>query len=91
MVLPPARPACAVKVLLDENIDHRLRKHLGVHDVYTVDYRGWAGLKNGVLLQVAEAEGFEPLSPPMERLQRPFSSLRKLTPFRRRRNLNKFK
>jgi len=48
-----------VKVLLDEQLPHRLRKHLGAHEVFTVDYMGWAGLKNGELLNVAEAEGFE--------------------------------
>ncbi len=48
-----------MKVLLDENLDHRLRKLPGAHDVFTVDYMGWAGLKNGELLGVAEAEGFE--------------------------------
>jgi predicted nuclease of predicted toxin-antitoxin system len=48
-----------VKVLLDEQLPHRLRTHLAAHDVYTVDYMGWAGLKNGELLRVAEADGFE--------------------------------
>ena len=48
-----------MKVLLDEQLPHRLRKHLGAHDVFTVDYMGWAGLKNGELLAVAEAEGFK--------------------------------
>ncbi len=48
-----------MKVLLDEQLPHRLRKHLGAHDVFTVDTMGWAGLKNGELLAVAEAEGFE--------------------------------
>jgi hypothetical protein len=36
-----------VRVLLDENLDHRLRKYLGEHDVVTVSYMGWIGLKNG--------------------------------------------
>lgn len=47
-----------MKVLLDENLDHRLRRHLSMHDVYTVDYMGWSGLKNGELLRVAEDDGF---------------------------------
>lgn len=47
-----------MRVLLDEQLPHRLRKHLGMHDVCTVDYMGWAGLKNGELLGVAEADGF---------------------------------
>lgn len=48
-----------MKVLLDEQLQHRLRKHLDAHDVYTVDYMGWAGLKNRELLGAAEADGFE--------------------------------
>ena len=47
-----------MKVLLDENLDHRLRRHLSMHDVYTVDYMGWSGLKNGELLRGAEDDGF---------------------------------
>jgi hypothetical protein len=50
-----------VKVLLDENLDHRLRNNLGPHDVFTASYKGWDGLKNGELLRVAEADGFEVL------------------------------
>jgi hypothetical protein len=48
-----------VKVLLDENLAHRLRRNLGAHEVFTVGYRGWAGLKNGDLLQTAEENGIE--------------------------------
>jgi len=48
-----------VKVLLDENLPHRLRSNLGDHEVYTARYKGWAGLKNGELLTAAEADGFE--------------------------------
>jgi hypothetical protein len=36
-----------VKVLVDENLPHLLRTNLGDHDVFTVSYKGWAGLKNG--------------------------------------------
>jgi predicted nuclease of predicted toxin-antitoxin system len=43
-----------VKVLLDENLDPALRKLLGNHEVVTVAYMGWAGLKNGELLRTAE-------------------------------------
>ena len=46
-------------VLLDENLDHRLRKNLGAHEVFTVAYKGWAGLKNGELLRKAEDDGIE--------------------------------
>jgi len=50
-----------VKVLLDENLPHRLRRHLATHDTFTVTYKGWNGLKNGQLLQVAENDGFDVL------------------------------
>jgi hypothetical protein len=48
-----------MRVLLDENLAHRLRKNLGAHEVSTVGYRGWAGLKNGELLRIAEENGIE--------------------------------
>jgi hypothetical protein len=48
-----------VRVLLDENLDHRLRKYLGHHDVVTVGYMGWGGLKNGELLRMAEENGIQ--------------------------------
>ena len=50
-----------MKVLLDENLDHRLRKHLGSHQVFTTSYMGWDGFKNGKLLQAAEDEDFDVL------------------------------
>jgi hypothetical protein len=50
-----------VKVLLDENLDHRLRKSLGSHEVFTASYKGWDGFKNGRLLQAAEDDGFDVL------------------------------
>ena len=50
-----------MKVLLDENLDHRLRNHLSPHDVFTTSYQGWDGLKNGKLLEAAETWGFEVL------------------------------
>jgi hypothetical protein len=48
-----------VKVLLDENLDHALRTLLGQHDVVTVTYMGWTGLKNSELLRAAEDSGIE--------------------------------
>jgi hypothetical protein len=48
-----------VRVLLDENLPHLLRNNLDDHDVFTVRYKGWAGLKNGELLKTAEDDGFE--------------------------------
>ena len=50
-----------MKVLLDENLDHRLRKNLGSHEVFTASYMGWDGFKNGKLLQAAEDDGFDVL------------------------------
>jgi len=50
-----------VKVLLDENLDHALRKLLGQHEVVTVTFMGWAGLKNGELLRAAEDNGIDVL------------------------------
>ncbi len=50
-----------MKVLLDENLDHKLRKHLGDHEVFTVRYMGWSGLGNGDLLRAAEENGIEVL------------------------------
>jgi hypothetical protein len=50
-----------VKVLLDQNLDHRLRSRLGSHEVFTASYKGWETLENGSLLDAAEEEGFEVL------------------------------
>ena len=50
-----------MKVLLDENLDHRMRGSLGAHEVFTASYMGWDGLKNGNLIQTAENDGFEVL------------------------------
>jgi predicted nuclease of predicted toxin-antitoxin system len=43
-----------VKILLDENLDWRLRRDLPGHTVESVPPIGWAGLKNGALLAEAE-------------------------------------
>jgi hypothetical protein len=48
-----------MKILLDENLDHRLRNHLGAHEVFTASYMGWDGLKNGNLIRAAEGDGFD--------------------------------
>lgn len=48
-----------MKVLLDENLPHKLRSALASHDVSTAAYMGWAGVKNGELLALAEAAGFQ--------------------------------
>jgi hypothetical protein len=38
-----------------------LREHLLQHETFTAAYMGWAGLKNGELLDVAGAGGFDVL------------------------------
>ncbi len=48
-----------MKVLLDQNLDQRLRNHLDPNDVFTASYKGWDALKNGKLLEAAEADGFD--------------------------------
>jgi hypothetical protein len=48
-----------VKILLDENIAHKLRLALADFETVTVQYMGFAGLKNGELLRQAEASGFD--------------------------------
>jgi hypothetical protein len=50
-----------LKVLLDENLDHALRKLLGTHEVVSVSYMGWAWLKNGELLAAAESTSIDVL------------------------------
>jgi predicted nuclease of predicted toxin-antitoxin system len=45
-----------VKVLLDECVPARLGPLLADHSVTTVQRRGWAGIKNGDLLALAEKE-----------------------------------
>lgn len=45
-----------MKLLLDECIDRRLAKDLEGQDVRTVPQMGWAGIKNGALLTLAEQE-----------------------------------
>jgi predicted nuclease of predicted toxin-antitoxin system len=48
-----------MKVLLDENLPHALRAELPDHDVFTVQYLGWSGTKNGLLLAKAADSGFD--------------------------------
>ncbi len=48
-----------MKVLLDEDLPHNLRPLLIQHDVFTTQHLGWAGVKNGALLNLATENGFE--------------------------------
>ena len=45
-----------MNILLDECVDRRLARDLTGHAVTTVPRRGWAGIKNGDLLALAEKE-----------------------------------
>jgi predicted nuclease of predicted toxin-antitoxin system len=48
-----------VRVLLDEQLPRQLAPYLVGHEVRTVQQQGWAGQKNGELLKLAAAAGFE--------------------------------
>lgn len=48
-----------MRVLLDENLPHRLRHVLRGAEIVTAWYAGWAGAKNGELLKLAEDAGFD--------------------------------
>jgi predicted nuclease of predicted toxin-antitoxin system len=45
-----------VNILLDECVPARLARELAPHSVTTVQRRGWAGVKNGDLLALAQNE-----------------------------------
>ena len=46
-----------MRVLLDENVDRRLKRAFDEeHEVSTVPERGWAGMRNGELLEAAGKE-----------------------------------
>jgi hypothetical protein len=45
-----------MKLLLDECIDRKLAREFVDHEIKTVPQMGWAGIKNGQLLALAEAE-----------------------------------
>lgn len=45
-----------MRVLLDECVPRPLRAELPDHDVKTVAEAGWAGVKNGALLQLAATQ-----------------------------------
>lgn len=50
-----------MKLLLDECVPRRLRQEFAGHEVFSIEYAGFKGLKNGVLLRRAADEGFEAL------------------------------
>lgn len=49
-----------MRLLLDESVPAKLKRHLPLHDVRTVVEMGWPGVKNGKLLALAAA-GFDAL------------------------------
>jgi predicted nuclease of predicted toxin-antitoxin system len=50
-----------MRVLLDENLDWRLRRDLMEYQVESVPLIGWAGIENGELLGKAVEAGFDVL------------------------------
>lgn len=50
-----------MRILLDENLDWRLRRDLPGHQVESVPLLGWDGIQNGELLRKAVETGFEAL------------------------------
>ena len=52
-----------MRLLLDENLDWRLRHDLLDHQVESVPLIGWAGIENGELLRKAVEAGFDVLEP----------------------------
>ncbi len=47
-----------MRVLLDECVPRKLKHELKGHEVSTVPEMGWAGVKNGALLELAEDRSF---------------------------------
>jgi hypothetical protein len=52
-----------VKLLLDENLPHQLRRELPGHEVFTAAYMNWSGIENGELLRLAAGSGFDAVIP----------------------------
>ena len=50
---------CCVKVLFDQGTPVPLREFLSGHEVSTAYELGWSTLRNGELLAMAEARGFQ--------------------------------
>ncbi|MEW6248919.1 MAG: DUF5615 family PIN-like protein [Nitrospirota bacterium] len=45
-----------MRILLDECVDRRFAKEIAGHEVATVPQQGWAGIKNGDLLALAQEQ-----------------------------------
>jgi hypothetical protein len=50
-----------MRLLLDENLPKQLKVDFPDHDVFTVRDKGWNGVKNGELLRLMVADGFDAL------------------------------
>lgn len=50
-----------MRVLLDENLPHAIRRLLTGHEAETASHAGFAGLRNGELIKAAAAAGFHVL------------------------------
>ena len=48
-----------MRILLDQGTPAPLRRHLWQHDIDTAFERGWSRLRNGDLLDCAEADGYQ--------------------------------
>ncbi|MDE2938054.1 MAG: hypothetical protein OXR67_03935 [Chloroflexota bacterium] len=48
-----------MKILLDHNTPHQLRRVLSEHEVHTAAYLGWSELENGDLLEAAASHGYD--------------------------------
>ena len=51
-----------MRILLDENLNWRLKRDLPGHEVESVPLLGWAGIQNGALLRKAAENGFDVLA-----------------------------
>lgn len=50
-----------MKILLDHNLDRRLKQYLTGYDTATTQEQGWADALNGELLTLAESNGYDVL------------------------------
>ena len=48
-----------MKVLFDEGVPRQLRRLLARDDITLLEEKGWKGIQNGALLQLAEANKFD--------------------------------
>ncbi len=48
-----------MKLLLDENLPKKLKLDFQEHEIYTVSDKKWNGIKNGELLKLLIANGFD--------------------------------